>query len=229
MEEPVPIFKWLSSRLSDEMPQIQVKLDGTAVDGWLATISTEFPNAEFRLLATQLRDEGAFVILEVVTSKRDALVRRFENTPEVRSFEVYHSDEQLVLLQFMTSATKSYDPLRRSKNISLYPTILRDGWFSVTLAASHERLSKYTDELAAAGIPYEIVSLIHSHNSSELLTDRQWHIITEAVEGGYYDVSRSCTLTELAETVDLHKSSASRLLHRAECRIMKKFVAEAAQ
>ncbi|WP_227375247.1 helix-turn-helix domain-containing protein [Haladaptatus halobius] len=210
------------------MPRIQLKLDGTAVDGWMADISTEFPDAEFRLLASQLRDEGALVILEVKTPKGDALVRRFESTPEVRSLEVIHSDERTVLIQFTTSATNSYDPLFRSKNISIYPTILRDGWFSVTLAASHERLSKYTDELAATGIPYRVLSLTQSYDSSELLTDRQWQVITQAVERGYYDTPRGCTVAELAESLDVHKSAASRLLHRAESRIVKEFVAEAA-
>ncbi|UPM41691.1 helix-turn-helix domain-containing protein [Halocatena salina] len=206
------------------MPHIQIQLDGTAVDGWLATISTDFPDAEFRLLATQLRDDGAFVILEVVTPKGDALAHRFENTPEVDSVEVHYTDEQLVLLQFRTSATKSYDPLRESNNVSLYPTILRDGWFSVELAASHERLSEYTDELVAADIPYQVLSLTQAYDSSELLTNRQWHIITEAVERGYYDTPRDCTVTELAESLDIHKSAASRLLHRAESRIVTGFV-----
>lgn len=211
------------------MPQIQVKLDGTAVDGWLATISSEFPDAEFRLMATQLRDDGAFVILEVLTPKGEALVRQFENTPEVDAVDIYHTDERMVLLQFQTSATKSYDPLRRSKNISIYPTILRDGWFSVELAASHERLSEYTDELAAAGIPYEIVSLVQSHTASEMLTDRQWEFIIEAVERGFYNTPRGCTLAELGDILEIHKSAASRLRHRAESRIIKNFVAQAAQ
>ncbi|GAA0255110.1 helix-turn-helix domain-containing protein [Haladaptatus pallidirubidus] len=211
------------------MPQIQVKLDGTAVDGWLAMISSDFPDAEFRLMATQLRDDGAFVILEVLTPKGDALVRRFENTPEVNAVDVYHTDERMVLLQFQTSVTKSYDPLRRSKNISIYPTILRDGWFSVELAGSHERLSEYTDELAAAGIPYEIVSLIQSHTASEMLTDRQWEFIIEAVERGFYESPRNCTLAELGDILEIHKSAVSRLRHRAESRIIKNFVAQAAQ
>lgn len=211
------------------MPQIQVKLDGTAVDGWLAMISREFPDAEFKLKATQLRDEGAFAILEVLTSNGDALAHRFENTPEVEAVEVYHADERMVLLQFQTTATKSYDPLRRSKNISIYPTILRDGWFSVKLEASHEQLSEYTDELAAAGIPYEIVSLVQSHTASETLTDRQWEFIIEAVERGFYESPRDCTLAELGDILEINKSAASRLRHRAESRIIKNFVAQAAQ
>lgn len=107
--------------------------------------------------------------------------------------------------------------------------ILRDGWFSVKLVASGERLSKYTDELAAAGIPYQVLSVTQSHEASELLTERQWQFITEAVDHGYYDTPRGCTLTELAGTLDVHKSAASRLRHRAESRIVKEFVSEAAQ
>lgn len=211
------------------MPQIKVKLDGTAVDGWLATISIEFPSVEFRILATQLRDEGALAVLEARTAKEDAFAHRLENTPEVRSFEVLYADERMVLLQFVTSSSKSYDPLFKSKTISIYPTILRDGWFTVTLVASHERLSAYTDELAAAGIPYRVLSVAQSHEANELLTRRQWQFITEAVERGYYDTPRGCTLADLAETFDIHKSAASRLRHRAESRIVKEFVSEAAQ
>ncbi|WP_227352867.1 helix-turn-helix domain-containing protein [Haladaptatus salinisoli] len=137
-----------------------------------------------------------------------------------------HADERTVLIRFTTSVTRAYDPLFRSKNVSLYPTVLRDGWFSVTLVASHERLSKYTDELAAADIPYRVLSLTQSYDSGELLTERQRQIVTEAVRCGYYDTPRGCTVTELAESLDVHKSAASRLLHRAESRIVKEFVAE---
>lgn len=67
-----------------------------------------------------------------------------------------------------------------------------------------------------------------SYDSSELLTERQWEAITEAVERGFYETPRGCTLDELAESLDIYKSSANRLLHRAESRIIKEFVAEAA-
>ncbi|GAA0260439.1 helix-turn-helix domain-containing protein [Haladaptatus pallidirubidus] len=96
------------------------------------------------------------------------------------------------------------------------------------MTAPHEQLAAYTAELAAASIPYEIMSLTQSHDSGELLTDRQWEFIIEAVEHGYYDMSRDCTLTELAEVLDINNSAASKLRHRAESRIIREFVAEAA-
>ncbi|WP_238717448.1 helix-turn-helix domain-containing protein [Natronorubrum halophilum] len=61
-----------------------------------------------------------------------------------------------------------------------------------------------------------------------MLTERQWQVVTEAVARGYYDTPRECTLAELAETFDVDKSAVSKLLQRAERRLVKKFVTEAA-
>ncbi|WP_129116219.1 helix-turn-helix domain-containing protein [Halegenticoccus tardaugens] len=209
------------------MPQLRVKLNGKAVDGWLAEISAAFPEAEFRILATQLRDEGALGILEVRTREGNEVVERFDQTAEVDSFEMLHIDDQMVLLRFLTNSSRAYDPLFKSKSTSLYPTILQDGWFTVRLVASRERLAKYVAELAAADIPYQVLSVTQSNDVGEILTERQWKFVTEAVERGYYDTPRGCTLSELAEVLSIHKSAASRLRHRAECRIVKAFVAEA--
>lgn len=213
--------------LSGEMPEMRVTLNGTAVDGWLAEISAASPEAEFRMLATQHRNEGALGILEVRTRKGNEIIQQFKQTPEVDLLEVFHSNDQMVLLQFLTTSSKAYDPLFKSKNISLYPTILREGWFTVHLIASRERLSKYITELAAANIPYQVLSVTQSNDINEVLTERQREFVTEAIERGYYDTPRGCTLSELAEALDIHKSAASRLRHRVESRIVKTFAADA--
>ncbi|WP_423743161.1 helix-turn-helix domain-containing protein (plasmid) [Haladaptatus sp. SPP-AMP-3] len=205
------------------MPTVQLRIDGAAVDDWLADLSTDFPESEFRLLATQPREDDALALLEARTEDGERFVRRFEAAEEVLSSETVYQDDRLVLVQFTTVVTDLYDALRGSDNVSRYPTVLRDGWFSVTVTAPHERLSNYVSELATSDIPYHVTSLEQSHESDTLLTERQWHIVTEAVGRGYYDSPRSCSLTELAEILGIHKSAASRLLHRAEGRVMKQF------
>lgn len=208
------------------MPSIRLKLDATAVTDWLADISTELPDAEFKVLTDQATDDGLLGIIEVTTPDRNGLIHQFEDS-EVRSYEILNTDEQQVLIQCMLPMSEAYGTLRTSGNLPEYPVRLQDGWFSFSVTASQEQLSTYTDELAAADIPYQILLLSQSHESSELLTDRQWQFITEAVERGYYDTPRGCTLDELAETFDINKSSSSRLLRRAENRIIKEFIAEA--
>ncbi|MFB9804505.1 helix-turn-helix domain-containing protein [Haladaptatus pallidirubidus] len=46
---------------------------------------------------------------------------------------------------------------------------------------------------------------------------------------GYYDTPRECSLTELATSLDVTKGSLSRVLHRAEGRIIKQFMASPSQ
>ncbi len=101
---------------------------------------------------------------------------------------------------------------------------MRNGWLHTELTASHERLSAFTGELTASKIPYQVLSVTQSPEPVELLTERQLELVSEAVEQGYYDSPRGCTLTELAESFDINKSAASGILHRAEGRIVKEFV-----
>lgn len=43
--------------------------------------------------------------------------------------------------------------------------------------------------------------------------ERQWQFVTEAVERGYYNALRTCTLTDVAEALGI-SSSAARTLHQ---------------
>jgi predicted DNA binding protein len=208
------------------MPRVQLRVNGAPVEDWLADASTEFPDADFSVLAALPTDDDLLDIVEVTTPDGDALVRYFEDAPEVHSFEVIHTDEQRVLIQFTIPVSETYNALVASGIIPQQPIHLQDGWYATEITASQERLSAYTEELATAGAPYQILSVTQSHDSSELLTDRQWEFITAAVERGFYETPRDCTLTELAETFDINLSAMSRLRHRAESRIITAFVAE---
>ncbi|WP_266082598.1 helix-turn-helix domain-containing protein [Haladaptatus caseinilyticus] len=118
----------------------------------------------------------------------------------------------------------TYEARLATGNLPRFPIIIRDGWLSSELIGSQEQLSEYTTELSAADIPYEILSLTQSYGASGLLTERQREFITEAVERGYYDSPRGCTLVELAERFGVSQSAASGVLHRGEGQIIKEFI-----
>lgn len=208
------------------MPRVQLKINARESDDWLATLSAEFPDAEFKILASHTTDDGLLGIVDVTTPDGDALIQYFECAPEVRSYEVVHIDKRTVLIQYVIPVPKSYRAVRTSGNLPRFPAIMRGGWLFVEQTASQERLAQYTDELAAAEVPYQILSLTQSPDSIELLTDRQRQFVTEAVKRGYYDSPRRCTLIKLAEIFDVSKSAASGILHRAEGRIIKEFVSK---
>ncbi|WP_247003435.1 helix-turn-helix domain-containing protein [Halosolutus gelatinilyticus] len=210
------------------MPRARLKLDATAADDWLADLSTTLPETTITVLATIPTERSLLGIVEVRTADGETFVRAVEDAPQVRSCDVFHADDQVIVLQFRSEMTESYDVLLASGTVPQYPVTLRDGWFSARLEASQERLAAYFETLSELGIPYEIVSLTHSHDSSGLLTDRQRQVVTEAVARGYYATPQRCTLAELAEAFDVGKSAVSKLLRRAEGRIVTEFVSEAA-
>ena len=73
-------------------------------------------------------------------------------------------------------------------------------------------------------IQFDRLAITQSIDTESLLTDDQYEPLAAAVERGYYDTPRTCTLTELAEAVGLAKSPTSEKLHRAERTVLKQFV-----
>ncbi len=207
------------------MPRIQLEFDAAACADPLAMVSTELPAEEFTILSSHPADEGILGLVEIETSDATTVIQHFDDATGL-SYEVLHTDEQIVLIQYMIPETESNRALRASRNLPTFPAHLQDGWLSAEHTASFERLSELPAELAAANIPYQIQTIAQTHALSGLLTDRQQECIIEAVKRGYYDSPRRCTLTELADTFNVNKSAASGVIHRAEGRIIKEFVAE---
>ncbi|WP_247002149.1 helix-turn-helix domain-containing protein [Halosolutus gelatinilyticus] len=208
------------------MPSAQVKFKFSDGPG---ALSTERPDDEFRILATLPTRDGIQVVLEVQTFDTAAIIRHFDEASWLPSYDVLHADEQTLLIQY---SHQFLPPLHRallsSGPLLQYPLTLRDGWMFSDITTSHEQLSRLKDAFEAEGIPYEIGSVTQSTDPTDLLTDRQRRFITAAVEHGYYDSPRECTLTELAAALDVSKGGASRILHRAEGRIIKNFLGEPA-
>ncbi|MFC6964560.1 hypothetical protein ACFQL7_25020 [Halocatena marina] len=55
------------------MPRVQLQVNGAPVEDWLADASVEFPDAEFRILATQPMDDNLLEIVEVTTQRETYL------------------------------------------------------------------------------------------------------------------------------------------------------------
>jgi predicted DNA binding protein len=105
------------------------------------------------------------------------------------------------------------------------PLTIRDGVAEVEVTASRDRLSSFTAQLDAFGMEFDVEYVRELASSESLLTDRQRELLAEAVEAGYYDTPRECSLTELADRVGVAKSTASETLHRVEEKIIKEYVA----
>lgn len=209
------------------MPRAQVKFKPPGPQlGGPFRLSSEYPDGEFRILSAHPTEEGLLVVLEATMADPTVVLDRFRDVPKSRvpSYDVLHEDEQTVLLQFQLPFVPSpYRAIFASGNLPQFPYTIEDGWMVSELTTSHERLSQFRDELAETGFAFEIVRVTQSIDPTDLLTDRQRRFVTEAIERGYYDTPRQCSLTDFAAAIEVSKSTASVVLHRAEETIVKEF------
>lgn len=192
-------------------------------------LSTDYPDDDFRMLSAHPTEDGLLVVLEATMTDPTIILDLFEKAPETRipSYKVLHSDEHTVLLQFqLPFIPPPYRALFASGNIPQFPYTIKDGWMVCDLTTSQERLSQFKAELEETGFTFEVVRVTQSVDPTDLLTDRQRQFMSEAIECGYYDSPRECSLTGLADDLGISKSTMSVVLHRAEETIVKEFFAK---
>lgn len=207
------------------MPEAKLRL--TIPDGiWIGDVTREYPGTRVRVLAAIPDEVTGVGLVEVTGPDVRAVVERMDGVEDVTGVEVLQEGDDQALVQFETTDPLLLFPARGSGVPLQMPFDIRDGEAHWEVTAPHDRLSALGDQLEAFGISFTVERL-HEYTPSEtLLTERQRELVWTAVERGYYDTPRECSLTELAEAVGIAKSTCSSTLHRAEEQIVKAFVDE---
>jgi hypothetical protein len=197
-------------------------------DVWIGRISREHPEACLRVLSALPDDESGVGLVEVTADEMAAVLRKIDREESVTDLELLQQHGDTVLVQFETDEPTLLFPVVSSGIPLEMPFDIVAGEAVWEITTAHDRLSLLGEQLDAFNIPYTVEEIQHQVTPEQLLTDRQATLVQAAVENGYYDTPRGCTLTELAEAVDLAKSTCSETLHRAEGKIIKNFVENAA-
>ncbi|QSG09646.1 helix-turn-helix domain-containing protein [Halapricum desulfuricans] len=194
---------------------------------WLGELARLYPDATFRVLAALSDDVDAGVgLAEVVAEDTSAVLSKMAGYEDVTDIDRLQEEDGKVLIRFRTTMPLLLFPARDSGIPLEMPFEISDGEAVWEVTAPQDRLSALGEQLDQFDIGYT-VDYIHQHVTEEpLLTDRQRRLVVEAVEAGYYDTPRESSLTELAEEVDIAKSTASETLHRAEEQIVKEYVTQ---
>ncbi|MEF8774175.1 MAG: helix-turn-helix domain-containing protein [Halobacteriales archaeon] len=196
-------------------------------DIWIGEVSRAHPSVELTVLSAFPGEETATGLVELSGPETTAVVEAIEAEETVTDFERLDRDDDAALVQFETSEPTLLFPIVGSGIPLEMPFTIRAGEARWTVTSSHERLSELGEQLDAFDIDYTLHAVDHDHVSEDLLTDDQRALVETATEEGYYDVPRTCTLTELAEAAGIAKSTCSEKLHRAESKIVRRFVAAA--
>ncbi|MBP1901110.1 putative DNA binding protein [Halorubrum trapanicum] len=120
--------------------------------------------------------------------------------------------------------TPAYLPAARAVGLPIESAVeVVDGRATVTVVGDRDRIEAFGRRLAGDGVTVGVAAT-GGDDPDRTLTEAQRELVFEAVRSGYYDTPRRCTLTELAEANGIAKSTCSETLHRAEGRVMRRFV-----
>lgn len=193
-------------------------------DVWIHRVSSNHPDAEFRVLAAFPAEETGVGLLEITSPELPAVVGAMDDSEDIVRLDLQQASEETALVEFETTAPLLLFSVQESGLPLELPLTIRDGETTVDITASRDRLSAFTAQLEAFGMAFDVEYVRELVGSEDLLTDRQQALLDTAVEAGYYDTPRRCSLTQLAEEVGVAKSTASETLHRIEEKIIKQYV-----
>lgn len=192
----------------------------------LVALSDAHPETRFTVLGAWPTDGKLRVLIDTSTLELPLLEETLTDVPALTDVEIRHGDERNILFEVSTPPPELHGAMAESNIVPTFPLHLENGWFIGDLTASQDQLSTFRDELEAAEIDYRLIQVSAMDGAPGLLTERQQEVIEIAVEHGYYESPRKCTLTELAEILDVNKSVISRILHRAEGKIVTAYCSQ---
>lgn len=188
---------------------------------WVAQLSQEFPRSTFTLLSGYRAEGKALELGEVTTDSPEDVVEAMRAHDSITDYELLESDDRRVLGKYETDDTDLYDFAEASSLTIEFPVDVRNGWYEFDLTGTRGELNRLQDYLDSSPLSYDLLSLVRTSDTGELLTDRQREVLRAAIRKGYFEVPRDCTLAELAEDLSVDKSTASTILRRGESRLLK--------
>lgn len=207
---------------TSRMTKLTLRLDFPS-GSWLRDVSRAQPNATLRAIDTVAAAEGAVTAVTVAGTERAATVAALREHDRVERVDVVNRTGPVTRVRVLAPAPPHVAAAREVGLPIEESVAVMDGRATLDVVGERDRLTAFGRRLTEEGVTVGIRA--SNADAEPILTDAQRDLVLAAVAAGYYDTPRECTLTELAEARDLAKSTCSETLHRAEGRVLQRFVA----
>lgn len=190
---------------------------------WISEVSRANPDTRFRVLAATANGATGVARIEIFDEDPAAVHEEFRAYDAVTDLTVFETEPGMSRVQVETTVPLLLTSLQDSGVPLEMPFEVVDGETTLETTVPQGTLSELGETLDEFGIRYSVERIRQETESESLLTDRQRWLLDEAIERGYYDTPRRITLVDLAEDLDIAKSTCSETLHRAEGHVLKQY------
>lgn len=209
------------------MPRAQLSIS-LPENVWMQDVSVAHDATTFEVVTALAGEDAGIVLLRIESEDLLSVLADIRTRSDVVDVDLLWKRGSVGLVQVEATNPPLLLPLWRAGVPVELPFSVRDGVATWELTTSSDRLSELGEHLEDVGIEYSLESVVEigSTEADRLLTARQREVLTVALEAGYYAVPREATLTDVAETLGVSKSTCSDILHRCESSILTWFAAE---
>lgn len=193
---------------------------------WAHQISSRYPETTFRVLAAVPTDNAGFALARVNGEDVFNAVTAMVEHPQIKDLTPIQQSEDEATIHFEAASPFLFMASQESGIAVNFPVIIQNCEAIVEVIGARDHLSEFVEELDSFGLNYRLKQIGDRYHESQLLSDRQREFVLTALEHGYYDTPRQCSLTDVAAELGVAKSTCSETLHRAEETIVKQFVAQ---
>lgn len=191
---------------------------------WVGELTRRHPEMTVHVLAAVPDEHRGFAIARLDGPTLGAFLADMRSHPAILESSLIRRSETQAVVHFETDAPLLLFASRESGMPLRLPVEIRDGCASAEFSGADGRLQRLGEQLDALGLEYDLERVQSVPELTELLTDRQLEVIEAAVDAGYYAQPRRCSMTDLAASLDVAKSTCSEILHRAEGRLVEHYV-----
>jgi predicted DNA binding protein len=192
---------------------------------WLGELGRMYPSFTFEILSFIPISQEPFIgtsLIKISGTHPSRLLLHLQNHPSLQSFFVMKETPTQITITTQTKDNYLLQALVHHQILVKLPVTLENGIATFNVHSSRENIDLFIEDLHKKGIKVElkIMGQYKEELLSSELTPRQLEIYKEAKDAGFYDTPRKITLTELAEQLNMAKSSLSGILQRVHKRLL---------
>jgi predicted DNA binding protein len=191
---------------------------------WVTAVTTRFPAATLRLLTGVPMGDRALELGEVRADDPEPVVDAIRSHPDISAYNRLWTGDGRAIAQYEAVEQGLYEFLWSSSLPPEFPIVVENGVMEFDLTATRAQFEAFGDALEAGEQEYELLSVVHAAEEAAVLTDRQRECVTTALRMGYFEVPRRVRLKQVADALDIDKSTASETIRRATARVMEQFL-----
>ncbi|MDZ7745416.1 MAG: helix-turn-helix domain-containing protein [Halobacteriales archaeon] len=195
----------------------------TPAESWVGRVTRAHPDARINV-RTATVGEPATLVAAVTAPSIAPIVATISEAEDILSLEIIDRHGDTAVCQLTVASAGPLEVAATAGAPPEFPFTVADGTVAWELTATREALADLADGLTERGLDFSVTEIHPGDDEESLLTPRQRHVVQAAVDGGYYEVPRSCSLADVADSTELSKSACSEMLRRAEQRLIRQYL-----